>query len=54
MIGAWCVLDASAQQFDEFFEDATLRLDYVLAGDSKLRVVQINRNGNIRAITEIT
>lgn len=39
MIGAWCVLGANAQQFDEFFEDATLRLDYVLAGDSKAQAI---------------
>jgi len=30
----FCTLSASAQNFDNFFEDATLRLDYIFAGNA--------------------
>ena len=30
-----CLLSAQAQSFEEFFEDATLRLDYIFAGNAK-------------------
>jgi hypothetical protein len=36
MISAWCVvLTADAQAFESDFQDSTLRLDYVLAGNAK-------------------
>ena len=36
MISAWCVvLTADAQAFENDFQDSTLRLDYVLAGNAK-------------------
>ncbi len=31
---AWGTLSLHAQRFDDYFEDRTLRLDYILAGDS--------------------
>ena len=36
MIYAWCVaIVADAQTFEQDFQDSTLRLDYVLAGNAK-------------------
>ena len=32
---------AGAQTFDEYFEDNTLRLDYVLGGDSSAQYIQL-------------
>lgn len=34
---------ASAQTFDEYFEDNTLRLDYVLGGDSAAQYIQLSQ-----------
>ena len=37
------VLPASAQNFDEYFEDNTLRLDYVFGGDSTSQYIQLSQ-----------
>ena len=34
-------INASAQTFDEYFEDATLRLDYIFAGNSKKQSIYL-------------
>jgi len=34
---------ASAQSFDEYFEDNTLRIDYVLGGDSAAQYIQLSQ-----------
>lgn len=35
-LAAWCTTTAlHAQQFDDYFEDRTLRLDYIFAGDNR-------------------
>ena len=42
---------AGAQTFDEYFEDNTLRLDYVLGGDSSAQYIQLCRRRNRLAET---
>lgn len=37
-----CCANAMAQQFDEYFTDKTLRLDYIFAGDSKQQAIYVD------------
>ena len=36
------VTDAAAQQFEDFFEDRTLRVDYTFSGDSKAQALYVD------------
>ena len=39
----WCGMTAHAQVFDEWFEDRTLRLDYVFAGDANSQELYVDQ-----------
>jgi len=43
LFALWCGLTAHAQKFSEWFEDGTLRLDYVFAGDGTSQQLYIDQ-----------